>query len=387
MYEPQTSSADSAHESSLFSLMSQARTMTPSDIRISNRLTFFNLLFSGYNCTRAELGRITGLSKVSASDLVSDLISKHIFSELGVDEESKRGKRGILLDIDKEYWSIITLDLSQPFLIQGAVVNLAGDVLFQQELPLAQIRDVTLDQIVELCSSLINHAQGSVLALGVAVSGIVNTKGVVVHSANLGWENVDLQTTLTEHFNVQTYVIHDTHCAMLAERFFGHKSKNALFIQISAGIGSSVLINDSLVTGVHQTAGEIAHIIVDPQGQLCSCGKHGCLETFLSYPNLQRAILADPEKRTDILVERAHLLGRTLVTPLSLLDIPDVIVSGNSEIVNPVFLTALETEINASVTPKHQESFHVWRCECGTDMMMRGAVIYVIHQLLKDMQS
>ncbi|MER8252759.1 ROK family protein, partial [Acinetobacter baumannii] len=71
----------------------------------------------------------------------------------------------------------------------------------------------------------------------------------------------------------------DTNAALVAERFFGDCSPNSMLISIGRGVGAALCLNDVIIEGSSFTAGEIAHVVVDPNGPICECGKQGCLES------------------------------------------------------------------------------------------------------------
>lgn len=97
----------------------QSGKASPADARRTNRSLIFSLLFPDVQLSRAELGRRTGLSRVAVSDVVNSMLSCHLLRENGRESNGGKGKRGTLLSVDPDTLHIISIDLSQPHLIQA----------------------------------------------------------------------------------------------------------------------------------------------------------------------------------------------------------------------------------------------------------------------------
>ena len=273
-------------QSMINQLMTVSQKTIPADARINNRMLVFNYLFPKQILSRAMLVRKTELSKASISTVVSEMLDDHMLIESGHESKIERGKRGTLLEVDATYWNIISIDISQPCLIQGAILNLCGDILKRSEISLYKNTDVSTDKIVELCKTLIKESNNNILGIGIAVPGIVDNNGKVIRSLNLKWENINLKEELNKYFDCPIIIDHDTNSALLAERFFGNGVSNTIFIQLSLGVGASILINDAIITGINNSAGEIGHITVDPNGPTCTCGKKGMFRNIYICRNI-----------------------------------------------------------------------------------------------------
>lgn len=385
-HHAQTTEGASAPFPTLQQLMTVSEKTEPASARISNRMMVFSMLFPQGRLSRAAIGRRTGLSKVSVSDVVLDLIEQRILTEFGAETPKRPGKRGTLVGVDPDYWNIVVIDLSQPYLIQGAVTNLLGVPIEHAETPVARLEQETPDAVLDLCATLIGRATGHVLGIGIAVSGAVTRQGVVIDSTNLGWRDVDLKRLAEDRFHVPVCVDNDANSALLAERFFGCATPNSIYVQLSMGVGAAVLIDDAAVLGVNHSAGEIGHVVVDPDGPACVCGKHGCLEAMISPARIRHAIEERPERQPDIVADAGRWLGKALAMPVSLLDLSDVVVYGPADIVNGVFLAAAERTVNASISSNYHRPITVRRCECGSNIVIRGESIAVLQERLREPQ-
>jgi len=192
-------------------------------------------------------------------------------------------------------------------------------------------------------------AQGTAPAgVGVVVPGIVDeNKGIAVYSANIGWRRVPLRGLLEDAFDLPVVLGHDVRAGGMAERALGaaRGCDNFLFLPIGTGIaGAMTLCGHSYASGGH--SGEIGHVVVDPEGDVCGCGARGCLETIASASAIasrytQRVGAPEPlsaarvshlarhgdPTATAVWTEAIHALADCLSTYTSLLA-PELIVVG-----------------------------------------------------------
>jgi len=134
----------------------------------------------------------------------------------------------------------------------------------------------------------------NIASINIGAPGSVNSHtGVILQPPNLPtWRNVPLKKILEEKFNCEVNLDNDANVAALGELHFG-AGKNChslVYITISTGVGGGIIINRKLHRGWNNIAGEVGHFTIDPSGPRCSCGQIGCLETFISGPNLVKSV-------------------------------------------------------------------------------------------------
>ncbi len=145
-------------------------------------------------------------------------------------------------------------------------------------------------------------------AIGVSFGGPVDaTTGTVRLSHHVpGWENIPLRAMLEADFGAPASVDNDANVAALGEHRFGagQGRKDLLYITISTGVGGGWVLSGQPWRGAEGMAGEIGHVVVDPNGPRCLCGKQGCVERLASGPYIaQRARewLAEQPERGQVL--------------------------------------------------------------------------------------
>ncbi len=237
---------------------------SPSDIRISNITAAFEQLFPATQMSRANIGKLIGLSRFTTSEVTGEMVDNRILRELGPDNREGRGKRSQVLAIDTDFWRIVSVDLSNPMLVKGALADLSGRIVDRTELPVDH--GCSVNDVIDLCRQLISSTPLPTLGIGIAVTGIVEPNGVVRKSVHLGWSELPLKTEVENATGVPVIVGNDTNAALVAERFFGDCSPNSMLISIGRGVGAALCLNDVIIEGSSFTAGEIAHVVVDPNG-------------------------------------------------------------------------------------------------------------------------
>ncbi|MCH4208771.1 ROK family protein [Bifidobacterium sp.] len=349
----------------------------PGDIRRSNRALIFDLLLPDHQYSRADLGRLTGLSRVAVSDVVASMLDDGLLRECGRENSRGKGKRGTLLGIDPDRLDIISIDASRPQLLEGAVTDLLGAQRYCEQLAITAGTMLGMTTISTLVERLLAHAEHPV-GIGIAVPGVVDNNMIVRTSTALGWSNLDLRTPLEQRFRLPVIVDNDSTSAMLAERFFGQGGPNLFFVRIRRGIGAAVLIDDVPVLGETSAGGEIGHISIDPNGPLCACGKRGCLETLISATVLRQHMRGSRQaEREAILTQAGDYLATALAMPVGLLDVSDVCLHGPDDILTAGFMQAVQARLDATTASSFRTRTVVRRCAFGEDVTMQGESVSV----------
>jgi glucokinase len=134
-----------------------------------------------------------------------------------------------------------------------------------------------------------------IAGVGVGAAGQIDpATGAVLYAPNLGWEKAPLGQELGRACALPIRVVNDVRAATMAEWKWGNGRGCNTFLNvfIGTGIGSGLVVNGHLVTGATNSAGEIGHICLDPEGPFCGCGHRGCLEAFASGRGLENHVRA-----------------------------------------------------------------------------------------------
>ncbi len=357
---------------------STQRTLRPVDSRRNNLALVLQTLLDNPNTTRADLARSTGLTRVTISDLVAELIADGLIAETGQTTETRPGKPATMLMVRDDTRDIVALDISTPDSISGGVFSVTGD---RRDMVSADLRSATgeeaVDAVVALTATLVERCHNPILGIGVGTPGIVSTDGLVLQAPNLGWRDFPLKQRLADAFAVPVVVENDANAAVMAERSYAAQPADLLRVQISRGVGAGLLLAGTLVAGSSYAAGEIGHVVVEQDGEPCPCGKRGCLETWASTPNLRRRVAADPSRRDETLSEAGCRLGIALAPIVSMLDLADIILDGPSDLVNGPFRAAAEEVIHARTHSDFRADVALCPSSLGQDAVVMGAAALV----------
>jgi predicted NBD/HSP70 family sugar kinase len=217
--------------------------------------------------------------------------------------------------------------------------------------------------VLEVVAAL-GHPLDALFSVGVGVPGLIDTDTGVVRSAvNLDLKDCPLAETLTAMFGVPVRVENDAKATALgAVRLMPEAAGSLAYLNFGTGTSLAFVVDGRLVRGHLNASGEIGHIVIDPEGEMCACGQRGCLETVIGGRNLRARLerlgldlrtLAVDDATSVAQSEYARLVGG-IVTAISiaglLLD-PKVIVIGGGVITAcPAIVTAVRTRLMAAET-------------------------------------
>jgi glucokinase len=194
--------------------------------------------------------------------------------------------------------------------ILGVAVDEGGNVLAEERRATVDNGQALLDDLAELYHHLADEAAGpgagpadaapgvagtAAPPVGIGVPGLVDTAGTLVFAPNLlGASGTDMRaglaSRLAERRRPVIQVDNDATCAAAGESAFGAGSgrSDVLFVTLGTGIGGGIVAGGRLLRGSGNFSGEIGHVVVDPQGPPCGCGRRGCWERYASGSGLGR---------------------------------------------------------------------------------------------------
>ncbi|WP_017471132.1 ROK family transcriptional regulator [Amphibacillus jilinensis] len=264
--------------------------------------------------SRAQIAKETKLTPPTVGSLVKELIDQKIVKE-STQGMSKGGRKPTMLVIDHQAYYMIGIDAG-PTKIDIVLTNLAGDIIsnLQYQLPLPITEAQFLDKLIEGTEEILklnSERANDVIGIGVAMHGVVDAEaGESLYAPNLDLHNMPIKQTLANHFAYLVSIENDARALALAETWFGQGkgSDRLVAVNIGTGVGAGVAIDGELYRGESHIAGEIGHMTIDLNGEVCSCGNRGCLQTIISGPAIaERTNKLMKEGVTTSLTEGDHL--------------------------------------------------------------------------------
>jgi predicted NBD/HSP70 family sugar kinase len=266
-------------------------------LRERNRMRVIDALRQRGAVSRADIARRTGLSRSTVSSLVADLQT----AGLVVEREAGSAPRGpeggrppVLIALDPSAGVIVGIDFGHRH-VRVAVADLSFTVLAES----AESIDVDaaghqgLDLAAGVTERLLDEAgvdRTRVLAVGMGLPAPIDRATGLVHSRAIipSLDGIDTAAEMELRLGMPVHLDNDANIGALGESTFGAGAgfEVMAYLRLSAGIGAGLVIGGRTFRGARGVAGEIGHVLVDPQGPICRCGNRGCLETFVAGPAL-----------------------------------------------------------------------------------------------------
>lgn len=236
--------------------------------------------------TIAELCEITNNSVPSLTSIMAELSEQGLVKNFGIGA-SKGGRKPTLYGLNPEAGYIVGIELSRKYTRVG-LFNLQNE-------PIAEISEIqegldTTSNIFPVlkkhCDTLLQDNQieeSKVLGYGITIPGLIDIRKGISYSYPQ-FEDKPIKEKFAGIFNKPVFIEHDTKAMAVGESWFGlaRNKSNVLLINIGSGIGIGIIVNGELYHGNSGFSGEFGHIPMNPEGELCYCGKIGCLETMAS---------------------------------------------------------------------------------------------------------
>jgi predicted NBD/HSP70 family sugar kinase len=321
---------------------------THQQTRTFNQQLVLRAVYDRSAISRAEISRVTGLTRTSVSALVSSLLTDGLLEETGRGP-STGGKAPILLRVRAGGRHLIGIDLGEAE-FTGAVVDLRGNILRSQTIALdGRDGEDAIQVVLALIDELIGgNGTSPILGIGVGSPGIVDPRtGTVRWGVSLGWTDLPLGQMIEARYGVPAVVANDSHAAALAELTFGLESRptNLVVVRVGRGLGAGLIINGQPFHGDGSGAGEIGHARIAESDEKCRCGRVGCLETVASMrgmvaranaanpgitddASLVAAVQAGDEQATAAVVRAGEVLGHAIGTLIATLNIRHILLVG-----------------------------------------------------------
>jgi N-acetylglucosamine repressor len=369
-----------------------------------NRSIILNIIKSRGAISRADIAQITGLSPATVTSITGKLIEENLVFEKAIGDSSG-GRPPILLALNPRGGYVIGIKLME-FHAVAALTDLNATVLAKTlvDMPNKEL-DSVIDELVLLVNGLLRQGgiyKKQLLGVGVGLAGVVDSaRGVLRQSPFFGWKEVPLCDLLQKRLKIPIFIDNDVNSLTLGEKWLGNglSVDDYIVVTIGRGIGMGIVLNGQIYRGVGGGAGEFGHIIVDPEGPVCDCGKRGCLESFLGDQALLKAARLEVSphlKDIDDLVGRASagqpaavqflsragaLLGRQIANLVNIFNPKLVIISGEGIRMGEVFFAAMRTAFSQSAIQGLSDDTEIRINSWGDDIWARGAASLVLGEL------
>lgn len=352
--------------------------------------------FRGQNqLTRSEIQARTGLSRVTVSQGVQDLISKKVLTEID-GELSQGGRKASTLSLN-ENAGYIGIAYFSATSISIAVANLKGQIVKEERTTvyISEGPDSILPSAISTLVEMLNtFPKSKRLGIVVGVPGPVSHGlGKVVSPPIMrGWDKINFQKEFGDATGLSVFLENDTNLLVLAEhRLVYPETDNLILIKIATGIGGGLIINGELLRGSSGSAGDIGHVQLDAlKGTQCRCGHTDCVESFSSGWALTEKIISmgyDVSDTSDIaelcrngdtqilhlIKEASSYIGHAVADAVSLLNPSKVIVVGRLVDATDIVLATIKEVVYQRSGALATKNLEILPTKLGDDMALLGS--------------
>jgi len=384
------------------------------EIRRRNLSRMLRHLHLNGSSSRSELATELHLNRSTVASLIGELIARNLVWERSRPKGLPQapGRPSPVVELRSKGPEALAVELSTDW-IGAAVIGLGGRVIdsIRHDRSLAGTDPARIvDEVHGLAGSLIEGLsnESRIVAIGVSVPGAVRAvDGYLRHAPNLGWRDVPMGDLLRERFrklDVPVFIGNDADLAASAEhlRGSGRGSNDFICLWGEGGIGAGIVVGGRSLAGAAGYAGEVGHLTVDPNGDLCHCGARGCWEAEVGEEALLRRSGRDPlggtEALADLLAsadrgdevalaalaESGRWLGIGLAGLVNVFNPSCVALGGLYARIFPQVQEAVVCELDARAMPAPRAMVELTTAQLGANTLLLGAAEMALAPTLYD---
>ena len=315
-------------------------------------------IISKKECSRADISRITGLTKAAVTIIIDELIADGYIEEYTSDYTGV-GRKPIFLKLQADAAYAVGINITRKKYEVG-IINLNGDIIESAEFnitnPDAAIEQITKTIDKQIAGSGIDSKK--ILGIGITTPGPVNYKeNTILNPPNFDqWHNLKLDFLPSIHLE------NISNAAALTEKYYGSciDTENYIMFIVDEGIGSGIIADNKIYRGNSGRGNEAGHISIDFNGKPCECGNVGCLEKYASVP----AILTDTKYSSwkevidcndmKIIQKEADYLSYAITTIINLFDISTILLSGDISYKGDIISDEIKKKVLVSSINKNE---------------------------------
>lgn len=373
-------------------------------LREENRTRVIDALRERGVASRAELARITGLSRSTISTIVTGLLENGVAREReGESPDGRAGRPPVMVSLDSSAGLALAIDFGHRHL-RVAVSDLSHQVLAETwcEMDVDQSAREGLDMAATFVEQVLAEAEVSrarVIGVAMGLPAPIDRSTGAVQAASIlpGWVGVDAAAEASARLGMPVEVENDANLGALAELTSGAgKGKSEVaYIKVATGIGGGLISGGRLHQGVGGTAGEIGHTVIAADGPVCRCGSHGCLETLASTSAVAALLSASRREEVSnrrllelcaagdaaaqrLIGDAGRAIGVAVANLCNLLNPECVIVGGDLSAAGDALFEPLRQSVRRHAIPSALEDLEIVPGVLGERAELLGALALVL---------
>ena len=397
----------------------RAASLRADDLRRHNLAVVAHHVAARGGVSRAELARLTHLTKATISTYVQELLRVGLLVELGAQPAGRVGRPHSVLAMNGERHCGVGIELNVDY-VAVCVDDLLNRVRFHR-VEAVDNRGIEPSRVLDRTARLLDTALQAAAAEGlepagiaVALPGAVEVaSGRLLIAPNLGWTEVAVTDELVfrlGRLGLPVVADNEANLAALGELWLGIGAESGDYVHVSSeiGVGAGIVVGGALFRGARGFAGEVGHVVIDPDGPACTCGGRGCLEQIAGQDAILRSAglpattastlgragnplrelverLERGEKTAlDAVADAAVALGIGLADVVNLIDPDTIILGGTYASLVRWLREPLQASLARQVIGSKGRPLQIRRSVLGPDAAVRGAASLVIQHVLSE---
>lgn len=340
-------------------------------IKTANTFLVLDIIRKSGQVTIEEIVHTSHLSRPTVLSIIEEQVQRNVIERTGF-AESSVGRQPMLYALNTSSFFSIGIDFEFPP-VRLTVVDLSGNIRYEKMWTCSFTMDKDsiiqlLVQNIQLALDFMQITHENIIGIGLGIPGTVNKKTNMseIISRIPEWNKAPLSEILSDYFPVPIYVRNDAHLmSMAAQSNLMLDGHDFLYIAYRTGIGMAIIRDGILSEGSFGNSGYIGHTTVDINGDLCSCGRRGCLETFASKATIEHKYaqaknldskadfntilhLADQNDllACDILETAGMYFGIAIANAVKILDIYTIVIDDITCTADHVFIRSIQKAVD-----------------------------------------
>ena len=338
-----------------------------------NRKVVLKLL-RAHPASRAELARLTGLTRAATSLIANELLSEGVIQELSP-ETMGRGRSSIPLAVCADKYYAISVCLER----EGCEVGLCdfvGNPMVQRQLP--PQADTMAEIIVQIEQLLEEYDRGKILGIGISAPGPLDAeRGTIINPPRFNsWHGMEVGPRLSKWFSLPAYLENNA-MALAMHQLRLSTSDDFLLLLVDQGIGSGVVSQGHPLSATRHFNCELGHTSIRYDGRQCECGNRGCLEMYASVPNLLQG------SEAKVLLQReAMYLATGIVNMLNLVNVDTIYLAGDIRYGFSILADYINRELASRSLIRRNRVVHILPADAREDVSIVAAADIVFSRFL-----
>jgi len=275
-------------------------------------LEILNLIQKEGPITKKRLQDTADIKSTTLNRVMNTLEDTKIIIEHG-ESKSTGGRKAIEYDVSQTGFYLIGIDISRTY-VKLILTNMKLSILKKEEFFMDESYspEKTVKKMVFIIEQMLldlSIKNNEILGIGVGTVGPIDSeKGIILNPRNFfnkNWVNVPIKSMIEERLSIPCFIDNGSNAAVLAEYLFGKGKnyKNIVYIHCGIGLRSAIVTDGSIIRSMNNRDDSFGHMIVEHNGELCSCGNHGCIESYSSIDSIIKKINAKNKDNSSLISE------------------------------------------------------------------------------------